>query len=744
MILAGSLVSWLGNRHEWLNIILLFIVLEITVLSIERARWITPQPSLTVLIILAILTVWLLFRSRIPAIAIHILVLAIGVLITLVQAFFLLPAWDYSVKFQQLFYALTSSGQSGGVNVSFAVFLSLLTWIAAYISAWFILRRQNAWVAVSLSTVILMVNLSNLPDGYFYFFGLFIIAAVLLVAQNRVIRRLRSSGYFPGYLQKGWLMFTAVLLCIIILAGSVAWVTPAVRIPQLETAVATRMLWTQDFGKYQVNPFNSVPAKQAKATTTTRETLAFGKVWSEGEDIRFILKSEEPYYWRVKIYDTYTSAGWTNSPTEKYLQKQDEPLGGAADPNAITYTVTTSMNSEVILTAGGFIQADTPAVLHVGAGGYLVAATTPRLFRPGESYTVTTSASIEVSDSLAGTGTKYPDSVTDDYLQLPSSFPASIRELTRRITKDKDSPYEKVVAINDYLSRFSYEDEVEAPPVGTDGVAHFLYTQKSGFCLYFASAMAVMLRTVDIPSRLVVGYLPGESGETDGQLILRDKHYHAWPQAYFQDYGWVDLEVTPRADIAVAVSTPWVADRIIGEWSQWDSYQAWGAAWSREPVDIPLDTENLRPYGATKRWPFADAIGKILLGIVVTCLVCGVVALVIMILRSVFYRGVWDVDRSNSAAMVYDKLCALGSLAGVGPAKQQTPLEYAAELADAFPQQAAAVHDIAQAYVENRFGKKDGKLDLFQEAVLLKARCSVFERLLGRLTFVNKLLYRWK
>jgi len=212
LVLIRRLASWLGDRHEWLNMALLFIVLEITVLSIERARWITPQPSLTVVLVLSILTVWLLIRSRIPAVAVHILTLAIGILVTLWQAYAMLPALGISLQIQRLFSALLSPGQVGGLNIPFAVFLGFLVWIAAYVSAWYLLRRQNVWVGVSLSTIIIMVNLSNLTDRYYYFFGLFIVAAVLLVAQNRVVKRYKSSGHFSGYLKRGWVLFTACLL----------------------------------------------------------------------------------------------------------------------------------------------------------------------------------------------------------------------------------------------------------------------------------------------------------------------------------------------------------------------------------------------------------------------------------------------------------------------------------------------------------------------------------------------------
>ena len=78
-----------------------------------------------------------------------------------------------------------------------------------------------------------------------------------------------------------------------------------------------------------------------------------------------------------------------------------------------------------------------------------------------------------------------------------------------------------------------------------DAVEWFLTTQRVGFCNYFASAMITMLRSLDIPARLVVGFAPGEWDESRNTWIVRTKDYHAWPEVYFPEYGWVEFEPTP-------------------------------------------------------------------------------------------------------------------------------------------------------------------------------------------------------
>jgi len=720
----GNILSRLGNRRGLVNVVLLFLVLEIAILSIEQARWITPQPSLTLVLVLSMVTAWLLARCQLPGGVVHILALAIGGGLTAWQAY-RLPAPE---------------------TVSFAAFLIFLTWVVGYVSTWFVLRRKNAWVAVCLGAVVILVNLSNLPDRYYFFFGLYFIAAVFLIMQTRMVRQHYMSGRGTGFLGRGLLYLVTSLLCLVILAVSFAWAVPEMRVPQLQTMIATRMLWKQDIEKSSLNFFAAVPAKQPLSTSSTRRDLLFDKDWHQDDRINFMVNSRQPSYWRVHMYDTYTRQGWLNSPISDHMLKQEVPWGDAdalSDGNTVTYTVTTNMMTDTLLTAGSFISSDTQVLVHVNAGD-VISVTTPRVLSPGEHYTVTSSVFSPLPADLSGAGENYPPSIVEHYLQLPSRFPGDIRLLSENITRDAETPYKKVMAIDDYLSRIPYEEEIQAPPEGTDGVEHFLFTQKSGFCLYYASAMAVMLRSVNVPSRLVVGYLPGDPGESAGEYILRDKHYHAWPQAYFPGYGWVDLEATPSgADSEVSVGTPRVSTGTIGEYPQWDLWQAWQTSWMLGwPYELAPGEAAPKPRTLRGPFSFADELGRALIIIFGGAAIIMLLLTPLMVFRSAFYRWLWQVDRAHLASRAYARMCSLASMVGLGPRPQQTPLEFAAGLAVEFPEQAKALDNIARAYVENRFGRREGKPGLFEEAEVLKARCGVYNSLLQRLGPVRRLFSR--
>jgi protein-glutamine gamma-glutamyltransferase len=145
-------------------------------------------------------------------------------------------------------------------------------------------------------------------------------------------------------------------------------------------------------------------------------------------------------------------------------------------------------------------------------------------------------------------GTDYPENIRETYLQLPPKLDARIPALARRISERADNPYDKSLAIEGYLrTNFAYTLNLTGKP-GADPLAHFLFETKAGHCEYFASAMAVMLRTLEIPSREVNGFLPGEYNDVAGDYIVRASDAHSWVEAYFPGSGWVTFDPTPPSD----------------------------------------------------------------------------------------------------------------------------------------------------------------------------------------------------
>ncbi len=107
--------------------------------------------------------------------------------------------------------------------------------------------------------------------------------------------------------------------------------------------------------------------------------------------------------------------------------------------------------------------------------------------------------------------------------------------------------YQKAVAIEKYLtedSGLSYD--TNAPfPGNMDPVEHFIFEGKRGHCELFASAMALLLRTVKVPSRIVNGFNSGDYNYFGGYYDVRDSDAHSWVDVYIPNHGWVEFDPTP-------------------------------------------------------------------------------------------------------------------------------------------------------------------------------------------------------
>lgn len=145
-------------------------------------------------------------------------------------------------------------------------------------------------------------------------------------------------------------------------------------------------------------------------------------------------------------------------------------------------------------------------------------------------------------------GTDYPEEIRDTYLQLPEHLDRRISAFAKKITENANNPYEQSLKMEIYLrDNFAYSLNL-TQNLGPDPLAQFLFKTKAGHCEYFASSMAVMLRTLGIPSREVNGFLPGEYNEVAGDYIVRASDAHSWVEAYFPGNGWLTFDPTPPSN----------------------------------------------------------------------------------------------------------------------------------------------------------------------------------------------------
>lgn len=166
-------------------------------------------------------------------------------------------------------------------------------------------------------------------------------------------------------------------------------------------------------------------------------------------------------------------------------------------------------------------------------------------FGKGDKYSIVAQFNHSTEEELRNASGIYPPSITERYLQLPESLPIRVRRLALDITEGYGNNYDKAVAIETYIRSLEYSLESQSISHNVDTVDYFLFDSKQGSSDYFSSAMAIMLRTQDIPTRLVLGFGPGTADMDRKGFLVRDKDNHSWPEIYFPSIGWVPFEPTP-------------------------------------------------------------------------------------------------------------------------------------------------------------------------------------------------------
>ncbi len=186
-------------------------------------------------------------------------------------------------------------------------------------------------------------------------------------------------------------------------------------------------------------------------------------------------------------------------------------------------------------------------------------------------YEATSDIAQPGASELRAAGSDYPPEILITYLQLPT-VDRRVVSLAKEITASASNNYDKAAAIELYLrSKFGYTLQLPRT-VPRDPVANFLFERKQGHCEYFASAMAIMLRTLAIPSRVVNGFRTGEFNDLTSQYLVRASNAHSWVEAYFPGYGWISFDPTPAAP--AQLRTGWsrsmlYLDAMASFWREW-------------------------------------------------------------------------------------------------------------------------------------------------------------------------------
>lgn len=447
----------------------------------------------------------------------------------------------------------------------FLTSMAILIWLLALFGGYRLARYGKPWWPLLVLTLVLIV-----VDYYHPFFkardrfsGFFFLVALLLIARQFFLHTREKwvennvlvdaeAGLDLG---KGALILGVVLILI-------AWNIPVlVQVMTVGTPIQQRL--DQSWTKLRDRLSNAVAGLTSPVLIVSDsygDSIDLGRGAAQGDQIVFTVEPPEGpkpggvrYYWRTRSYDFYTGSGWKESVDERVMNPaNDWQVKSPPYPNRVSMTFTFNIAEPAIrsiFSPGAPINFNHQVQAVVAPAGEgemdLLATIAEPVLKAGTSYKVQALIPIPTVYMLRVSGANYPEWVSNRYLDLPDHFSKRINDLAMQITAGMDNPYDKAVAITRYLRRnIKYSEKIENPPAGVDLMEWFLFDYKEGFCNYYATAEVLMLRAVGVPARISVGYAEGAINNDLGILTVRRKDSHAWPEVFFNGFGWIEFEPT--------------------------------------------------------------------------------------------------------------------------------------------------------------------------------------------------------
>jgi transglutaminase-like putative cysteine protease len=282
------------------------------------------------------------------------------------------------------------------------------------------------------------------------------------------------------------------------------------------------------------------------------------------------VRTGAPAYWRGLVFDTYRDGLWTASnrgftTLQPYVPPRLLPAGPADNRGSFVQVFRVLRPLPGVITAAYPIQsvyAPVAALREDAYGTFL----TPDVLRPGQTYSVVSYIpNLSAQVLRADAGALPSTSQGLQYLDYAALSTQARSLATSVVAGHTSTEYDEVIALTTYLqTNYRYSQEVGHVPAGRDPVDWFLFDVKIGYCEQFATAEALMLRSLNIPARLATGYSTGDYDPVLDQSIVREHDAHAWVEVWFPNHGWIPVDPSPGYSALAATQFPnhWAAGGI--------------------------------------------------------------------------------------------------------------------------------------------------------------------------------------
>lgn len=640
------------------------------------------------------------------------------------------------------------TAESGHYHLVFGA----IVWAAGLLAATAAIGRRRPLDAVVVTGLLLLTDEVLTAREQLPILVFFSVAALILLVRSHVFeeqitwlrRRIGDPASVSSLYARSGVAFVGLAVAgALLLTGTASSAPLQGAWADLPQRLADVSQWLQKFAP------NGGDVRRAGVVGFTSSATTNGLFAPDASQVAFValLSPGDPrvYRWRAGTYAQYTNFGWNWGETHEIRQQAGSPLlSGTGDDPALGVS-TTLVQFTIDPAAFGDATAVSPATIDTvdrsaslvglgdrtrfttvtfggGSGPYTVQAQIPNVGDASNGIT---------ENRLRAAGRIYPTDVSQLYLQVPDNavgpYAAAILRTVEASLGGQAAaearPYDLSRALETYLrdqAHFQYQADVrqerDQECSGISSVECFAKIHK-GYCEYYASTMAILLRRARVPARIAYGFLPGDRA-SDGTETVMASAQHWWVEVYFPGSGWVEFD--PTGSVGRTEALP-----------------------SGAPVTPPPTSESLAPAGSEPvPHPVPNQGGGTTTGTsggtgpfaaIAALLAIALVAVVVATRRRP------RVGRPVHPDAAWGGLGRLAGRFGFGPRPEQTVFEYAGALGALVPTATVEVGTVAQAKVEVAYGRRElgeDRLrivgDAYRRLRLAVLRAGIARRLLRR------------
>ena len=432
------------------------------------------------------------------------------------------------------------------VTAPFLLLLAMVMWTVAFLGDWAAFRLQSpAESLIPGFAVFVFGAFFSSGEARIITTGALVVASMLVILFHRSSETSRSTAWLgEGAAKRGersLLRVGAAILAVTLVGGvSVAQALPGYDEPAIENFDPTT--WDEpEEPRVVLSPLVDIQSRLV-----------------DQPDVEvFRVQSPTRDYWRLTSLDVFDGQIWRSRGS---FQGADGGLEGNLPDGTVVQTVEQTFDvgalAQIWLPAAyeptDIVDAPDDIELEYEADSGTLIVNRETESSDGLQYTLLSRVPLRDAagvEAIRTASDNVPGEIAERYLGLPEDFSPRVTELAQTVIADAgaESPYDKALALQNFFrdpTLFTYSLEVQSGHGGSQ-IENFLFEVHAGYCEQFAGSFAAMARSIGLPSRVAVGFTPGDFDEATNEFVVTGKHAHAWPEVWLDGVGWLRFEPTP-------------------------------------------------------------------------------------------------------------------------------------------------------------------------------------------------------